>query len=114
MGHPGPYSRSLDDVQIRKAARFLNRLVELSCKTTCLLRAGTGFEDNPTLSGQRTELMPLFLKSAVTLKAHEADLRNPALCEELRVGDILDSLVVTTKGAFVAVYELGGIHSEYH
>src|SRR5882672_7993846 len=58
--------------------------------------------------------MPLFLKAALTLKAHEADLRNPALCEELRVRDILDSLVVTTRGAFVAVYELSGIHSQYH
>src|SRR2546427_8062733 len=58
--------------------------------------------------------MSLFLKSPVTLKARDADLRNPPLCEELRVRDILDSLAVTTSGAFVAVYELSGIHSHYH
>jgi type IV secretory pathway VirB4 component len=58
--------------------------------------------------------MPLFLRSPLTLKARDADLRNPPLCEELRVRDILDDLVVTTSGAFVAVYELDGIHSQYH
>ena len=56
----------------------------------------------------------MFLNSVTTLKARETDLRNPALCEELRVRDILDNLVVTTSGAFVASYELGGIHSQYH
>jgi len=54
------------------------------------------------------------INSAITLRAREAELRNPALCEELRVRDILDNLVVTTTGAFVAAYELGGIHSQYH
>jgi len=58
--------------------------------------------------------MALFLKSAVTSKAREAELRNPPLCEELRVRDILDHLVVTTSGAFAAAYELSGIHSQYH
>jgi len=58
--------------------------------------------------------MALFINSAVTWKAHEAELRNPALCEELRVRDILDNLIVTTSGAFVAAYELAGIHSQYH
>jgi type IV secretory pathway VirB4 component len=42
------------------------------------------------------------------------NLRNPALCEELRVRDILDNSVVTTSGAFVAAYELSGVHSQYH
>jgi hypothetical protein len=50
----------------------------------------------------------------VTAKNHEADLRNPPLCEELRVRDILDNLVVTTNGEYVAAYELSGIHSQYH
>jgi type IV secretory pathway VirB4 component len=58
--------------------------------------------------------MALFLNFAVTLKAHEADLRNPPFCEELRVRDILDNLAVTTSGAFVAAYELSGIQSQYH
>src|SRR6266699_3502836 len=46
-------------------------------------------------------------------KQHEADLRNPALCEQLHVRDILDNVVVTTSGAFVAAYELAGLHSHY-
>ena len=58
--------------------------------------------------------MALFLNSAVTLKARETELRNPPLCEELRVRDILDNLVVSTNGAFVAAYELSGISSQYH
>jgi type IV secretory pathway VirB4 component len=58
--------------------------------------------------------MPLFLKSAKTLKEWEADVRNPPFCEQLRVRDIVDGLVVTTTGTFVAVYELSGIHSQYH
>jgi len=49
-----------------------------------------------------------------TSKAQEANLRNPALCEELRVRDILDNLAVTTSGVFVAAYELSGVHSQYH
>jgi type IV secretory pathway VirB4 component len=41
-------------------------------------------------------------------------LHNPALCEELRIRDILDSVGVMTSGALVAAYELGGVHSYYH
>src|SRR5437773_1345793 len=51
--------------------------------------------------------------TATSRKQHEADLRNPALCEQLRVRDILDNVVVTTSGAFVASYELAGLHSHY-
>jgi type IV secretory pathway VirB4 component len=51
--------------------------------------------------------------SATSRRQHEADLRNPALCEQLRVRDILDNVVVTTSGAFVASYELAGLHSHY-
>ena len=52
--------------------------------------------------------------SAITKSQHDLDLRNPALCEELRLRDILDNLVVTTSGAFVAAYTLSGIQSQYH
>src|SRR5436190_15282148 len=47
-------------------------------------------------------------------KQHEFELHNPALCEELRIRDILDDVVVMTSGAFVAAYELSGVHSFYH
>jgi type IV secretory pathway VirB4 component len=42
------------------------------------------------------------------------ELHNPALCEELRIRDILDNVAVMSSGAFVAAYELGGLHSYYH
>ena len=47
-------------------------------------------------------------------KQHELELHNPALCDELRIRDILDHVVVMTSGAFVAAYELSGVHSFYH
>src|SRR2546427_949690 len=47
-------------------------------------------------------------------RQHEFELHNPALCEELRIRDILDNVAVMTSGAFVAAYELSGIHSYYH
>src|SRR5690242_3635755 len=58
--------------------------------------------------------MALHSKSPITLQAREATLRLPSLCDELRVRDILDSVVITTTGEFVAAYELSGIHSQYH
>src|SRR5262244_1159754 len=47
-------------------------------------------------------------------RQHEFELHNPALCEELRIRDILDSVVVVMSGAFVAAFELSGVHSYYH
>jgi hypothetical protein len=47
-------------------------------------------------------------------KQHELELHNPALCEELRIRDILDQVAVMTSGALVAAYELSGVHSFYH
>ena len=114
MGRTGSNNRPPDDLQIWQAKRILEGLVELPRKATRLLRTGAGFEDNRTISGRWREVMALFLNSAVTLKARENELRNPPLCEELRVRDILDNLVVTTNGAFVAAYELSGIYSQYH
>src|SRR2546428_634509 len=54
------------------------------------------------------------LFSMTTSRQHELDLHNPALCEELRIRDILDNVAVMTSGAFVAAYELSGVHSHYH
>ena len=54
------------------------------------------------------------LFSATSSRQHESELHNPALCEELRIRDIVDSVGVTTSGAFVAAYQLSGIHSYYH
>src|SRR2546429_8733010 len=47
-------------------------------------------------------------------RQHEFELHNPALCEELRIRDILDNVAVMTSGTFVAAYELSGVHSYYH
>src|SRR2546428_6184800 len=47
-------------------------------------------------------------------RQHEFGLHSPALCEELRIRDILDNVAVMTSGAFVAAYELNGVHSYYH
>jgi hypothetical protein len=52
--------------------------------------------------------------SATSSRQHEFELHNPALCEELRIRDILDSVAVMTSGAFAAVYEISGVHSYYH
>lgn len=50
---------------------------------------------------------------AVTRIQHEISMRNPAFSELLPVRDFLDGVMVRTNGAFVAGYELGGIHSFY-
>ena len=54
------------------------------------------------------------LFSMTSSRQHEVELHNPALCEELRIRDILDNVAVMTSGAFVAAYELSGLHSYYH
>jgi type IV secretory pathway VirB4 component len=51
---------------------------------------------------------------ATSTRQYLMNLRNPALCEELRVRDVLDNTAVMTSGALVAVYELSGLHSQYH
>ena len=51
---------------------------------------------------------------AVTTRTqHELAMRNPAFSELLPVRDFLDGAMVRTSGAFVAGYELAGIHSFY-
>jgi hypothetical protein len=54
------------------------------------------------------------LFSTTSSRQHELELHNPALCQELRIRDILDSVAVMTNGTFVAAYELSGVHSYYH
>jgi type IV secretory pathway VirB4 component len=54
------------------------------------------------------------LFSPISSRRHELEMHNPALCEELRVRDILDSVGVMTNGTLVAAYELSGVHSHYH
>ena len=44
---------------------------------------------------------------------HEAELRDPAFCELLPVRDFVDGVMIRTNGAYVAGYELGGLHSYY-
>ena len=54
------------------------------------------------------------LFSTTSSRQHELEMHNPALCEELRIRDILDGVGVMTNGTFVAAYELSGVHSYYH
>src|SRR2546428_10432113 len=54
------------------------------------------------------------LFSVTSSRQHEVALHNPALGEELRIREILDSVGVMTSGAFVAAYELSGVPSYYH
>jgi len=49
----------------------------------------------------------------VTLQQYEKSLSAPALCEQLRIRDLLDNVGIQIDGSFVAGYELGGVHSYY-
>jgi hypothetical protein len=49
-----------------------------------------------------------------TAREHESSLHQPALCELLPLRDFVDDCIVRTSGAFVAGYDLGGIHSYYY
>ena len=50
----------------------------------------------------------------LTMRQHETNLHQPALCELLPIRDYLDNLIVRSNGALVAGYDLGGINSYYH
>ena len=50
----------------------------------------------------------------LTMRQHEANLRQPAFCELLPIRDYLDNVIVRSNGALVAGYDLGGINSYYH
>src|SRR5215510_15892567 len=54
------------------------------------------------------------LFSITSSRQRELELYNPALCEELRIREILESVGVMTNGTFVAAYELSGVQSYYH
>ena len=45
----------------------------------------------------------------LTMRQHETNLHQPALCELLPIRDYLDNLIVRSNGALVAGYDLGGI-----
>jgi hypothetical protein len=49
----------------------------------------------------------------VTLQQYERSFSAPALCEQLRIRDLLDNVAIQIDGSFVAGYELGGVHSYY-
>ena len=50
----------------------------------------------------------------LTMRQHDANLHQPALCELLPIRDYLDNVLVRSNGALVAGYDLGGINSYYH
>src|SRR5437867_11404929 len=54
------------------------------------------------------------LFSPTSSRQHEFEIHNPARCQQLRGREILDKVAVMTSGAFVAAYELSGVHSYYH
>jgi hypothetical protein len=49
----------------------------------------------------------------VTIQEYERSLAAPALCEQLRIRDLLDNVAIQIDGSFVAGYELGGVHTYY-
>ena len=49
----------------------------------------------------------------VTLDQYERSLTAPALCEQLRIRDLLDDVAIQTDGSFVAGYELSGLTALY-
>ena len=49
----------------------------------------------------------------LTLQQHNKSLGQPPLCEQLRVRDIVDDLLVQVNGSFVAAYKVSGINSYY-
>src|SRR5580700_11762817 len=48
-----------------------------------------------------------------TLEKYRKSLGQPALCEQLRIRDLLDGVAVQIDGSFVAAYQVSGIHSYY-
>src|SRR5215475_6267460 len=49
----------------------------------------------------------------LTFQEHARSLRQPPLCEQLKVRDITDDVLVELNGAFVAGYKVSGINSYY-
>jgi len=49
----------------------------------------------------------------ITLEEYERFLDAPALCEQLRIRDLLDNVAIQVDGSFVAAYELSGLATLY-
>ena len=49
----------------------------------------------------------------LTTEQYQKSLAQPPLCEQLKVRDLTDNLLIQIDGSFVAGYEVGGIHSYY-
>jgi type IV secretion system protein TrbE len=49
----------------------------------------------------------------VTVDQYRRSLKAPALCEQLKIRDLLDNVAVQLDGSFVAGYELSGLNSYY-
>src|SRR5271169_4912353 len=53
------------------------------------------------------------LAMPLTTEKHEKSLAQPPLCEQLKVRDLADDLLIQLNGSFVAGYRVSGIHSYY-
>ena len=49
----------------------------------------------------------------LTMERYQKSLAQPPLCEQLRVRDLTDNLLIQLNGSFVAGYRVSGIHSYY-
>ena len=49
----------------------------------------------------------------LTTEKYEKSLAQPPLCEQLKVRDLTDDLLIQLNGSFVAGYRVSGIHSYY-
>ena len=49
----------------------------------------------------------------LTMQAHTKSLAQPPLCQQLKVRDILDDVLVQTNGSFVAGYKVSGMNTYY-
>ena len=49
----------------------------------------------------------------VTQVEYRKSLQSPALCEQLKIRDLLDDVAIQLDGSFVAGYELDGLNSYY-
>ena len=49
----------------------------------------------------------------LTMEQYQKSLAQPPLCEQLKVRDLSDDLLIQLNGSFVAGYRVSGIHSYY-
>jgi type IV secretory pathway VirB4 component len=49
----------------------------------------------------------------MTVEQYRQSLKAPALCEQLKIRDLLDNVAIQLDGSFVAGYELSGLNSYY-